>query len=104
MSLTYDTILHMKEIEKKYSKLQAVIITLATVIIGLASYIYYISNTNKELANQRCEYNGWAYADGESFPASDDCNTCICSDGEVVCTEIVCTEEPVVCGPEENCD
>jgi len=92
------------EENKKISRLQTVIITLCTIIVGLSSYIYYISSTGQDSVNQRCEYNGWAYADGESFPDSDNCNTCICSNGQVACTEIACLEETTTCGPEENCD
>ena len=92
----------MNEKDDIKPKLQAIIITLCTIIVGLSSYIYYISSINKDPVNQRCEYNGWAYANGETFPDSDDCNTCICSNGEVVCTEMACIEETSTCGPEED--
>ena len=42
-----------------------------------------------------CEYAGESYESGESFPASDGCNTCSCGeDGEVLCTVMAC-ETPV---------
>jgi hypothetical protein len=93
----------MESKDRKISKLQAVIITLCTVLVGLTSYTVYILSTENESLHQRCEYNGWAYADGESFPSSDGCNTCICSNGETVCTEMACTEEDSTCTPEEEC-
>jgi hypothetical protein len=40
-----------------------------------------------------CEYNGEVYADGTSFPADDGCNTCSCSDGMVLCTQMACVVE-----------
>ena len=42
-------------------------ITLGTVVIGLISFILYTTQVAKEMP--RCEYNGWAYAHGESFEA-----------------------------------
>src|SRR5690606_24263667 len=38
-----------------------------------------------------CEHDGASYADGESFPAGDSCNTCSCSDGKVACTRAACS-------------
>lgn len=41
-----------------------------------------------------CTYEGKHYALGDSFPASDGCNTCSCSEsGEVACTLIGCVDE-----------
>lgn len=38
-----------------------------------------------------CNYGGQTYAEGESFPATDGCNTCRCgADGNVGCTKIGC--------------
>ena len=37
-----------------------------------------------------CVYDGTTYAEGSSFPATDGCNTCSCTDGMVVCTEMAC--------------
>jgi hypothetical protein len=37
-----------------------------------------------------CTYNSLVYHEGDSFPATDGCNTCSCSDGEVVCTLMAC--------------
>lgn len=38
-----------------------------------------------------CEVDGELYEPGDSFPASDGCNTCSCmSDGSVACTEMFC--------------
>lgn len=93
----------MEDKDKKIDKLQAVIITLCTVIVGLASYIFYISNTADDSTGNRCEYNGWAYTDGESFSASDGCNTCTCSNGDIVCTEMACVDTPTTCDVGEVC-
>jgi len=46
----------------------------------------------KEIA---CGYDGQRYEVGDSFLASDGCNTCSCGpDGQISCTEIAC-ESPV---------
>ncbi len=41
-----------------------------------------------------CSYNGKNYKIGESFPAVDGCNTCMCEKGGVIgCTKIACPVE-----------
>ncbi len=37
-----------------------------------------------------CKYDGKEYKDGESFPATDGCNTCSCQNGRVMCTLRAC--------------
>lgn len=38
-----------------------------------------------------CDYEGAGYSAGESFRASDGCNTCTCmEDGTVACTKVAC--------------
>jgi hypothetical protein len=37
-----------------------------------------------------CEHGGKTYADGESFPSTDGCNTCTCSQAGVACTKRAC--------------
>jgi|GEM_PF-3176196 len=49
-----------------------------------------------------CEYNGAEYKEGESFPDSDGCNTCTCSNGRIICTErpcIQCDQDVQTCYP-----
>ena len=42
--------------------------------------------------NDTCEFNGNTFDAGDSFPASDGCNTCTCeSGGAISCTEAACT-------------
>jgi len=42
-----------------------------------------------------CEYNGKRHAVGNTFPDSDGCNQCSCSEGgEVQCTLVACIPEP----------
>lgn len=79
------------EEKKDNSFLIGLCITLGTIIVGMTSYIVYSSNFSKK--EDRCEYNGWAYADGEVYDSSDGCNYCFCNDGETVCTSKVCSEE-----------
>lgn len=37
-----------------------------------------------------CKYNNTNYYEGETFKATDGCNTCSCSDGQVICTLKAC--------------
>jgi len=42
-----------------------------------------------------CQYGGYGYSAGDSFPALDGCNTCSCSaSGEVACTQKACACNP----------
>lgn len=80
----------MDEKDKKISLLTNIIIVLGTIIVGLSSYIFYTAYKSNGTEKAVCEYNGWAYSDGESFQSSDGCNTCSCSNGQVACTEMAC--------------
>ncbi len=47
-----------------------------------------------------CTYNGTPYQFGQTFPATDGCNTCTCTySGQVSCTEMACnvTGDPPTC-------
>ncbi len=76
------------EENKRHDFLIALCITLCTIILGLISYIVYFNTISQQKA--RCPYNGWSYADGEQFKSSDGCNSCACSNGQVVCTLMAC--------------
>ncbi len=42
----------------------------------------------------QCEYNEVLYAEGDTFPSIDSCNSCVCTSGGVVaCTEKACVEQ-----------
>ena len=43
--------------------------------------------------NEGCVYQGEMFADGESFPDADGCNTCTCNAGKVLCTVMGCIED-----------
>jgi hypothetical protein len=42
-----------------------------------------------------CEVAGQRFPNGAGVPSGDDCNSCACSEGNVICTDAAC--EPVVC-------
>jgi hypothetical protein len=42
-----------------------------------------------------CVVAGQTFPDGSAVPSSDSCNSCLCNDGDVVCTDINC--EPQGC-------
>ena len=79
--------------EKDNSFLIGLCITLGTIVVGLVSYILFTANFKEE--KLRCEYNGWAYAHGESFDSTDGCNMCSCNNGEIVCTLMACEKQPL---------
>jgi hypothetical protein len=84
----------MEEVKKKENSfLLGLSITLGTILVGLISYIFFTSNLPSK-NEERCEYAGWAYAHGETFDSTDNCNVCVCNNGITVCTEMVCTEIP----------
>jgi hypothetical protein len=69
-------------------------------------------NAGRGGAGGGCSYNGMHYAEGESFPAGDGCNTCSCdASGSVGCTEIGCdscvsleSEYVAAYGEAKSCD
>lgn len=44
---------------------------------------------------QSCQVAGQTFRDGGSVPSGDSCNSCLCNDGTVVCTDVNC--EPAGC-------
>lgn len=86
----------MEEENKKYEFVFGLAITLGTIVIGLASYVFYSENTTRFTQAPRCEYNGWAYADKQTYDSSDGCNVCFCHSGETICTQNECNT-PELC-------
>jgi hypothetical protein len=66
------------------------------IIAALVVIILIVNNNNnsKNTNKKSCSYNGVTYAHGSSFRSSDGCNTCNCSDGAIVCTEMYCLTTP----------
>lgn len=68
----------------------------AFLFAALGAGTYYFLTKDKECKGstdsqqKTCTYNGISYNDGESFDATDGCNTCTCEDGEVACTLMAC--------------
>lgn len=45
--------------------------------------------------SQQCTYDGVNYDIGDSFPDTEDCNTCTCDEGGYIsCTEMACIDTP----------
>jgi len=63
-------------------------ILLACIVIMVAAYFLWYRNSY--IGSGSCTSNGITYANGESFPAGDDCNTCSCSNGLAECTLMAC--------------
>ena len=67
-------------------------ITLGVILLGLISYIVYSEYKGQNRVLNRCPYQGWSYEHGESFDMDDGCNVCICNDGIITCTEMICED------------
>ncbi len=56
---------------------------------------YILRNYNVSLPliiQSSCTYAGKTYKLGESFRATDGCNSCTCSNGQVACTLVACNK------------
>ena len=95
--------------------LNVVLLIMVFVLLGLFAYLFFtdrlvvgIENplskpeTNQEEVADYCLYDGVQYANDEGFPSSDGCNTCSCTNGEVVCTLMACEESSCI-ETEEQC-
>lgn len=69
-----------------------IFLLLASVIVCILAVITTIFTINNLNHNLQCLYNGKTYQDGESFLSEDGCNTCSCSNGQVLCTERACID------------
>lgn len=75
------------------------ILILIIVFFGGLGGLYYWYNSNggkfkteASAETQVCIQNGVTFNDGASFDATDGCNTCRCSNGQVICTTDDCTK------------
>jgi hypothetical protein len=50
----------------------------------------YCGMLGEVICQKSCTYGNGLYRSGQSFPSSDGCNSCTCSDGEVSCTAAAC--------------
>src|SRR5262245_2397166 len=84
----------------------------SVVFVGLALAVAFGACTRNVRieGDGDCVYNGETHDAGDTFPAGDNCNECSCeSDGEVLCTQIDCTdpcdgEVPIECdSADPNC-
>jgi len=95
--------------------LNVVLLIMVFVLLGLFAYLFFtdrlvvgIENplskpeTNQEEVVDYCLYDGVQYANDEGFPSSDGCNTCSCTNGEVVCTLMACEQSSCI-ETEEQC-
>lgn len=63
-------------------------VVLAVGIVGILLVSLLLQNDQP--SESACVYNGVSYADGVRFDAIDGCNSCVCENGDVACTEIAC--------------
>lgn len=70
--------------------LQIFLILLVGIAIGF--FLGKIDTGNvKNLMPLSCTYKGEKYKDGEGF--QDECNSCTCENGEVICTLMACESD-----------
>lgn len=84
--------------EKKSSKLPLILLFVFTALffggLGVAGgKLLLCEEGTKTEEKKTCSYNDATYNDGDTFDADDGCNKCICSDGEIRCTEMACETE-----------
>jgi hypothetical protein len=51
-----------------------------------------------------CIYEAKTYWIGQTFPAGDGCNTCLCNGFGVECTADACPDGATSCAPSEGCE
>lgn len=76
-------------INNKNLKIFLLLASVVICILAVLTTIFTINNLNHSL---QCLYDGKTYQDGESFLSIDNCNTCSCSQCEVICTEMACID------------
>lgn len=69
-------------------------------VLGALGYRQF--SMNQTPGANKCNYNGVDYEHGADFDAPDGCNTCVCANGAVACTDMACNEEPD--GGENMCE
>ncbi len=72
--------------------IMAVITTFAVILALALGFMVIDSEGFLERGNNTCQYNGAMYKTGNNFPAGDSCNQCVCANGEVLCTELMCDQ------------
>jgi len=75
----------------------SLLIVMILVLGCFLAYFFWFSGKETERTGSRdtvnevtCVYNGDEYAENESFESTDGCNTCSCTEGDVVCTLMAC--------------
>lgn len=81
---------------RKFTK-QQIIILISIVIVIAGSIIGLVLGTARaNLITQpekTCRYNGTQYKENETFISIDECNTCRCGDGRILCTVRACAQD-----------
>lgn len=85
----------MNEISKITSKTKiTVTLSLFFFILSVVILVYALNLVISKSSANYCEYNGVRYQNGQGF--TNECNSCSCEKGEVMCTTIACEEESYV--------
>ncbi len=79
----------------------AALLLLVLVLGGILAYMVLTKDVynDKDKTNDDdsvvsiCTYDSVVYYEGDTFPATDGCNTCTCESGNVSCTEMGCDGE-----------
>lgn len=95
-----DSGLKTQDNKKSKKKLFLILFIFGVIVLLIVGAAYLLLSDSKDEepepeptpVAQACDYEGITYEDGETFEASDGCNSCICEDGVVSCTEIDCKE------------
>lgn len=78
--------------EKSSSKPNILLVSIVILfIVAIVTAIGIASKVRNDYEGKTCSYNGSTYESGDSF--RDNCNTCLCHNGEVQCTLLACGQE-----------
>jgi hypothetical protein len=64
--------------------------------IALAALLALVACDGSDKGGAACVYMGTSHAVGDVFPASDNCNSCMCTAGGVSCTALACPDAGTV--------
>lgn len=92
--------------------MKTIFIIILTLIIGFGLGIFAYKYFNEQqlsvqnlpkIVTGTCNYEGKTYKVGNSFPASDGCNSCSCENGNVICTEMACGDSVSIENETQEC-
>jgi len=99
-----DSTLTCKTGEQKYEKCEDGREFIVAECDENGEWFYYQTLVDPCESDAVCLHNKNAYKAGDTFPADDGCNKCVCEeDGNISCTEMACEKDKIYKGDPEEC-